>query len=652
MFKDFFNNIRYWLKGSGSRTQAQADFEWEDNGYNIANDNFDSSDLLDTGSKTRSSVFLIAYIVIGLVFIVIWGRLWSLQVVQGDYNRQLAEENRVRTKTTAAPRGLIYDRNHKVLASNQPGYALIVYPADLPDEKAEQNKILKVLKGQVNIKNKLWRSITDTDLFQLDPVILSDNLTQEKALILKEKTADIKSVTVENQIRRKYDSSASLGHLLGYIGKISEYEYDQLGYSDLSYADYVGKSGLEKTYDQELRGTKSRKQIEVDSVGRVKRVLAEKDAQVGNSLELSIDYGLQRQLTASIRRMLGSKGLHKGVAVASDPRTGEILAMVSMPDYDDNIFSSPNVSKEYSKLLNDNDQPLFNRAISGLYPSGSVIKPIVAAAALQEKVVTANTWIDCKGKILVENRYNPDIVYRFIDNATHGPTNVIKALAKSCNVFFYHIGGGFDHIKGLGYEKLASYFSKFGLGQKTNIDLPLEEDGLIPSPEWKESTKGEVWYQGDTYHLSIGQGDLLVSPLQVNNYISAIVNHGNLLQPYLVREVISAKGRTIKKNKRKIIQKNIVSKGVANTVKQGMRAAVQDGTATPLQALSVSAGAKTGTAQNSKGEGKEHAWFTAFAPYDNPQIVITIVIENGGEGYDSALPIALEGLQHYFRTKK
>jgi len=439
---------------------------------------------------------------------------------------------------------------------------------------------------------------------------------------------------------------------LGYIGKISKYEFEQLDYSDLSYTDYVGKAGLEKTYDQELRGTKSRKQIEVDSVGRIKRVLAEKDAQVGNSLELSIDYSLQRKLTASVRRMLGTKGLHKGVAVASDPRTGEILAMVSLPDYDDNIFSSPNVGKEYSKLLNDENRPLFNRAVSGLYPSGSVIKPIVAAAALQEKVVTVNTWINCKGEILVKNQYNPDIVYRFKDWATHGPTNVIKALAESCNVFFYHIGGGFDHIKGLGYEKLASYFDKFGLGHKTGIDLPLEEGGLVPSPEWKELTKGEAWYQGDTYHLSIGQGDLLVSPLQVNNYISAIVNHGNLLQPLLVKKVISAKGKTIKQNKRTIIKKNIVSKSVANIVKRGMRAAIQNGTSTPLQALPVSAGAKTGTAQNSKGEGKEHSWFTAFAPYDNPRIVITVMIENGGEGYNSALPIALEGLQYFFRTKK
>jgi len=644
MLRRLFDQIRYFFKGSDNRPST-ADFEWEEN---HPHDDFGADSFYDLETRIRPGSYLLAYFVIGAVFIIIWLRLWSLQVVQGGYYRQLAEENRIRTKTTAAPRGLIYDRNRKLLVSNQPGYVLMVYPADLPQEERDRAKIYKKLKRLVNIKSELWQKIVKQHLFQLDPMVLKDNLTQKEALILKEKTVDMKGIIVEDQIKRHYQSSASLGHILGYIGKISQKELESLGYSDLSWADYVGKSGLEKSYDRQLRGKKGLKQVEVDSVGRIKRVLAERSFRAGNSLILSLDYDLQRVMDQSLARMLSRNGFKRGVAIASDPRTGEILGLVSLPGYDDNIFSSPRVNKEYTRLLNDENRPLFNRAISGLYPTGSVIKPIVAAAALQEKTITENTWINCKGEISVKNRYNPKIVYRFKDWKAHGPTNVIKAIAESCNVFFYYIGGGFDQIKGLGYEKLARYFKKFGLGQKTGIDLPLEEAGLIPSPEWKESTKGEVWYQGDTYHLAIGQGDLLASPLQVNNYISAIANGGNLIKPRLIKEIIGPDGRVIEKEKKEFLKRSLVSRSAVNIVKQGMRAAVTGGTSTPLNDLPVAAAAKTGTAQTPQGEGHEHAWFTAFAPYDNPKIVVTVMVENGGEGYQSALPVAKEILQYYF----
>jgi penicillin-binding protein 2 len=646
MIREILNYLRNIFRRDQSL--AQTDFEWsrEVNGNNSS---AETDELFNSSSSLRKNFIFLAYFLVAIIFAIIWFKLWSLQIVQGQYNSMLAEENRIRTKMEAAPRGLIYDRNNVLLASNKPGFALIIYPGDLPDEEKERRQIFKTINSVVKISKKKWDNLVNQELYQLDPIILKENLTEKKSLILREKTANVKAVSVEDQIKRKYKTDLTLSHLLGYIGKVTQQDLENLDYQDLSMTDYVGKSGIEASYDQYLRGDKGQKRIEVDSLGRIKRVLAEKESRVGNSLILTIDYDLQKKMKDSLVNMLEQKNLDKGVAVASNPQTGEILGMVSLPGYDNNIFTSPEINQKYSQLLNDSSRPLFNRVISGLYPSGSVIKPVVAAAGLAEKVVNENTWIDCHGEIKVENIYNPDIIYRFKDWSTHGPTNVIKALAESCNVFFYHIGGGFDHIKGLGYQRLAEYFQKFGLGSQTGIDLPLEEDGLIPSPEWKEETKDEAWYKGDTYHMSIGQGDLLVTPIQVNSYLSTIANGGTHYKPHLVRQIIDQDGQLVKKIKPVIENKQVISKEVIDVVKRGMRAAVTDGTATPLNSLPVSSAGKTGTAQTPQGDGNEHSWFTAFAPYNNPKIAITVIVENGGEGYDSALPVAKEVLEYFFK---
>jgi penicillin-binding protein 2 len=649
---ELFKNIIARIKSSffvfdlaSQKKKSKTDFDWQPD-RNVFD--HDSSDIFNSTTKLRSKARLAGYLFLFVIFSLLWFKLWNLQIVQGEYNSRLAVENRIRNKLQPAPRGLIYDRNGKILASNQPGYALIVYPGDLPEEESKAEQIYSKLKKYIDINKKDWQKIIEQQLYPLEPIALKDNLTQNQSLILRELTSDIKGVNVEDRIKRKYKSDPSLSHLIGYTGKINQSEFDTLGYKDLSLSDYVGKTGLEKEYDEYLRGEKGIKQVEVDSLGRVDRVLAEKGAQVGNSLVLSLDYDLEKKSKEILAKMLRKLKTDKGTVVISDPKTGEILSMVSLPGYDNNIFNSAKLNQQYSKLLNDENRPLFNRVISGLYPSGSVIKPIVAAAALEEEIVGENDWIDCKGQIEVENIYNPEIVYRFKDWSAHGPTNITEAIAESCNVFFYHVSGGFDHIQGLGYQRIAKYFKKFGLGQPTGIDLPLEEDGLIPSPEWKEKTKGEVWYKGDTYHLSIGQGDLLVTPLQVNSYISAIANNGIFAQPHLVKEIRDDNNDLIEKIE-PILSNRVVSKKSIHIVRKGMKKTVDEGTAPLLQSLPVSSAAKTGTAQNPQGDDKEHAWFSAFAPYENPQVAITVMIENGGEGSRTALPVANEILNYYFR---
>ncbi len=632
--KDFYSKER----------KSSADFGWQPDDSVFESETFD---IFNSKSKLRPGTTIIIYGLILVIFSLLWFKLWGLQIVQGEYNSQLAAENRIRNKMEQAPRGMIYDRTGKVLVSNQPGYDLIIYPADLPDDEKEISRIYKKLSKHVDISKDDWQELTSQELYSIEPHILKENLTEEESLILRELVSDIKAVSVEDQIKRKYKSDHSLSHLIGYTGKITEGELNTLGYSDISPTDSTGKTGLEKNYDQYLRGEKGIKQVEVDSLGRIERVLAQKEPEVGDSLVLTIDYDLQRKSRKILNSALNDLDTNKGTVIASDPKTGEILAMVSLPGYDNNIFNSPKLNKEYSKLLNDKDRPLYNRVISGLYPSGSVIKPVVAAAGLEEEVVVENQWINCEGQIVVENIYNPDIVYRFKDWSTHGPTNITEAIAESCNVFFYHLGGGFDQIKGLGYQRLANYFRRFGLGQQTGIDLPLEEDGLIPSPEWKEEVKDEVWYKGDTYHLSIGQGDLLVTPLQVNTYISAIANYGKFVQPHLAKKILDPKGSLVEKIEPAKSNK-VVSKKTIGIVRKGMKMTVNQGSAPSLQSLPVQAAGKTGTAQNPQGDEKEHAWFTAFAPYEDPQIALTVLIENGGEGSQTAVPVANRILNYYF----
>jgi penicillin-binding protein 2 len=589
--------------------------------------------------KKESGPLWVAYVICLVVFGILIGQLLNLQVTQGNSNRVLAEGNRIRAREINPPRGLILDSNKKVLAKNSATFSLEIYPLDLPKNKADRTAIYETLAGVAQIPvADIESAIAKKGLLTYDPVILKENLDRDTALILKVKTADLAGVGIAADPVRQYENIPGLAGLLGYVGKVSDRDLKNNPNYKSSYE--IGKDGLESFYEKYLRGVPGVSQIEVDSKGRQQRELASTQPMPGNNLILNVDSGLEQVLSNSLSGMMTSSKATGGVAVAMNPQTGQILGMVSLPSYDNNLFTRPTAAEEYQKLLNDPTLPLFDRTIAGTYPSGSIIKPVMASMALQEGEITPTTTINDPGEIKVGS-------YTYPDWKAHGNVDVKKAIAESCDVFFYAVAGGWDKIKGLGVDTIDKYLSKFGFGQKTGIDLPGEVTGLVPNPKWKQQVKNESWYLGDTYHLGIGQGDFLVTPLQMVVATSVIANGGQLLQPKIVSQITDKDGNVIETFPKEVVRENFIDPANISTVKAGMRQAGTSGSAKSLSDLPVEVAAKTGTAQFEIA-GKTHAWMTAYAPYNNPTFAIAVLIEQGGEGYAEAGPVVHDALKWYF----
>lgn len=582
-----------------------------------------------------------------LVFIgLLVGRTAWLQIARGDYYYSMAEGNRIRLERLEAKRGIVYDRTGQALVRNAPNFLLYLIPADLPAEQAELSSLvehLAVLSGASSTELLSGLMAVDRGALEAyEPYFVADNLPYDQAMELYLKSQEWPGVVLTNRIRREYNlPSLSLSHILGYTGKISREELAERRQEYLA-IDYIGKMGVEYFWESSLRGQNGKREIEVDAFGKEKKILGEKASQDGESLVLSIDLDAQVKLESVLKSQLEKNDLKKGVAIALDPRNGEVIAMVSLPAYNNNWFARGLKPEEYQMIAADPDRLLFNRAVSGEYPSGSTIKPVIAAAALAEGVINENTSFLSTGGIRVGQWFFPD--WRA---GGHGTVNVRRALAESVNTFFYYIGGGYDDFRGLGVEKIDHWGALFGLGQQTGIDLPGEASGFLPTKEWKEAAKGEKWYIGDTYHLSIGQGDLLATPLQVAVYTAAIAEGGALYRPHLVRSLVSADEQTAKELVEGPVREGFIDPGLLEIVRQGMRQAVTSGSARRLAALPVETAGKTGTAQWSSKE-KTHAWFTGFAPYDEPTIALTVLLEAGGEGSETAVPVAQEFLEWYF----
>lgn len=581
---------------------------------------------------------------LAILFLIVT-KVFYLQIIKGKDYRLLAEGNRLRIERQKAQRGIIYDRNGEGLVQNKPTFSLYLTPTALKNSKLdiqitidELNKILKLSdEDYANLVN-----LFKTDKLNYLPVLIKENLNYEEAINLKIKTQTIPGFTVYDESYRFYPDSLIFSHLLGYLGRISETEFKQDSNStEYSFNDKIGKTGLEYIYEKELKGNDGYREIEVDSQGKEKKVISQNKPTNGENFILTVDSQLQKKLYQTLENQLKKINKAKAAAVAINPQNGEILALVSFPSYDNNLFSFKINEADYQKLFNDSNQPLFNRVISGEYPSGSTIKPVIAAAALEEGIININTQILSTGGIWYGNWFFPDW-----KAGGHGQTNVIKALAESVNTFFYLIGlEEYNNFSGLGILRLVDYFKKFNLGNLSKIDLPNEKSGFIPTPEWKEKEKNESWYPGDTLHLAIGQGDLLVTPLQMSLLTSFFAANGNIYQPHLVKEIYNDQVKNIIEPKK--IVTNIIKNENIDIVKEGMRAATQWGSARFLADLPVETGGKTGTAQVN-GEKNPHAWFTVFAPFTNPEIVLTIIIENGGEGSSVAVPVAKDVLNWYF----
>ncbi len=427
---------------------------------------------------------------------------------------------------------------------------------------------------------------------------------------------------------------------------------------DYTINDSVGVMGVEATFEKELRGRKGSKHIEVNAFEREVNVLAVDPPQAGHNLVLTLDTDLQQAAETALREGMYRVKSTAGVVVAMNPQTGEILAMVSLPSYDNNLFASGISSQDLAQLSADPERPLLNHAIGGQYPPGSTFKVFPAAAALEEKLLGQQTRLLCEGKLLLPNKYFPNDptkaqLFKCWNPAGHGRLNVEDALALSCDIFFYQVGGGLGSFDGLGIDKLSEYASAFGFGEATGIALPGEASGLVPTDKWKRINYGEAWVTGDTYNATIGQGYVLVTPLQLLNGTAAVANGGTLYRPQLVRQVMDGAGKVVKDFQPEVIRRVPVSAQNLSIVRQGMRAAVTQGTAHRVNLGEVAVAGKTGSAEypglrDDQGILPTHAWCTAFAPYDDPEIAVVIFVSGGHDGAKIAVPIAARILRAYF----
>ncbi|HOX11154.1 MAG TPA: penicillin-binding protein 2, partial [Candidatus Moranbacteria bacterium] len=571
--------------------------------------------------------------------LILAGRVFFLTVIKGAYYRDISKGNSIRSVVINAARGRILDRGGAVLVNNVPSMDAVIVPAYLPKDEKKVKELSKeiatVLKmNEEEVQDKLEKSNSNS----LNSVLLKENISQDESLILLEKSNNIPGISIEKTAIRSYPDGPIFSHILGYEGKITKEELGKnKGYL---LTDYIGKEGIEKSYEQYLRGVHGAIQIEVDSVGNIKREVGIINPKAGNDLVLSIDGALQKKIYDSLNDILLKTQTKTAAAVAINPQNGEVLALVSIPSYDNNLFAQKISNADYSKLINDSNLPLFNRAISGEYPPGSTIKPAIATAALSEGTITPSTIISGLGGRLYIGSYS------FGDWKAHGPSDVRTAIAESNDIFFYTIGGGYGNIQGLGMNRMKKWYNLYGFGEMTGIDINGEADGLIPDEQWKLEKFKEKWSIGNSYHAAIGQGYITATPLQIANYTAAIANGGTLFKPHIVSQIKKSDG-TILPVRSQTIRSGFVSNDVLSVVREGMRKVITDGTAQPLKDMPIEVAGKTGTAQFGTGD-QTHGWFTSFAPYNNPQIAMLVLVEGGGEGHSSALPVTKEVYEWYF----
>lgn len=604
---------------------------------------FDGSKAISTRNEdvNRQRLTLI-FILSALMIFSLFFRLVWLQVLRGDYYSNVSDNNRFRREFIAPHRGLFVDRFGKSLVDNSAVFTLYISPSTV-EESVRQS-----LADKINsILGKHQQTTVDfssvfTSKSQL-PLAVITKVPHAVALDMMINLQDIKGVKVELDPIRQYRYNNIFSHIFGYMGRITEETKKEYLSKQYQLTEKVGITGLEQTLEADLRGQPGWRSIEVDSMGREQKIAEQKMAIDGNTVELTIDGELQDKIREAIE-LKNKDG--RGAVIATDPNSGAILALVSWPTYDHNVLGQGSSSDYYGTLLTDEDLPLYQRAIAGEYPSGSTVKIVVSAGALEDGDITKDTTFLSTGGVNYDRWFFPDW-----KAGGHGITNVIKAIAESVNTFYYSIAlEEFNGHKGLGLNRMRFYFEQFGLGVKTGIDLPGERGGLVPSAEWKRKLKNEPWYPGDTMHLAIGQGDLLVTPLQVAGYTSVVANGGTLYKPYIVNKITSPSGEVKKETKPSAIRTVSVSNENLDLVRQGMRQAVMAGSARRLNSLPIEVAGKTGTAQ-AGGDKPNHAWFTSFFPYDKPKVVLTVLIEHGGEGSSIAVPIAFDVIDWYAKNR-
>ncbi|OGN02352.1 MAG: hypothetical protein A2655_01300 [Candidatus Yanofskybacteria bacterium RIFCSPHIGHO2_01_FULL_43_42] len=599
-----------------------------------------SSDHQDLEVPISNSIFKVSFFITVTLCVAVVAFVFDLSVRRYDYFAGIAFQNKSVNFPVPPPRGIIFDRLGRPLVANDPVFNLLIISKEVRSAAGgdsatylgEDSRFGEAAAGSI-FANEETDEVADIlgknrDEFR---TFLSDGVKNnsvffagsglDKNQVLEIKTLNPKGFYIVPNTKRRYVDGSQFSSVLGYVGKVSK---NELGVDDYYYpTDIIGRLGIEAQYEKYLRGKHGRIffQYNEDSFSE--------ESVMGNSLVLNIDHDMQKRLFNELFNVLKDTNYSKAAAVIQDPQTGAVLAMASFPAYDNNLFIEGLSDNQFRGLFENKSRPLFNRVISGLYNPGSTIKPLMGLMTLEENIFSpADTIKDCVGLTII-NPYNPDDIYTFNNwRLEYGQFNLKRAIANSCNVYFYIAGGGYGNINGLGVERIAKYLKSAFADSRLGIDLPGEVEGFVPTPDWKLAARGEGWYQGDTYNISIGQGDLLITPLWLNSYISAIANGGTLYKPFVAKQILDSNRNILAGFEPELLGRLNFKEEVIREVKNAMAETTISGTAKILGTLPVKAGAKTGTAEVVKGR-TVNSIMTAFAPFDNPEINITVLIEGG-----------------------
>lgn len=576
-----------------------------------------------------------------LVFSALIGRMAFLQILHGEEFLRQADNNRISLMQIRAPRGLFFDRNGEALVSNRPGFSVSLVPINgpIPDDVVvrladilgmQPEEIQKKLKGKDN---------------PLEPIRIKSDVSQEIVAKIAERKADLPGVMIDVEAVRNYIYKELAAHIFGYVGEISEDELAKKKSEGYKNGDEVGKSGLEKVYDKMIRGENGGVQVEVDVTGTPVQMLGKKPAVAGNDLVLTIDAKIQKAAEKAmddrlryLQMRLGNPEAKAGAVVVMNPQTGEILAMVSRPGFDPNLFNGGISAKDWKAINENPNNPMQNRTINAEYPPGSSFKIVTGAAALETGKITPEEKIYDTGRHWIIPKGNAH-------GMALGWIDFHVAMAKSDNVYFYELGNR------LGIDKLEEWARKFGLGAKTGINLPYEGEGLVANRAYKMKVYEEEWYLSETFDAAIGQGFQLLTPIQMASMISQIANGGHRYRPYLVSKIVSPKGEVLQSFGPEELGTVPLSEKTLNTIRLGLRDVVTpNGTAGYIfEGFPIPIAGKTSTAENPHGD--DHGWFVAYGPYDNPTIAVAVIIEQGGYGSDAAAPIVRKIFEAAFNLK-
>ena len=586
-------------------------------------------ELLSQNKDKRSKIIFYLFFIVLFVFVL---RLYYLQVVKAAYYKKVSEKNCIRPVSLISPRGLISDRNGQILVSNFPSYTLLIMPGEVENLERTINQLsfLTGVEGTDPIE-KVKKSCSYT----YQPIRVARYVDFPTLCVVEERNEDLPGVFYQVELNRKYPKCSWSGHLLGYVDEISLEGLKKPEYQENRLGDLVGKEGLESQYENLLKGQKGTRYMEVSATGKLMGELEDKKPVMpvpGSNLELTIDSDLQAFAESCFFPY------KSGALLAVDPRNGEILALLSKPGFDANIFTGIITQKAWERLVSDPKQPFLNRVTQGLYPPGSTLKLLTAGAAMEEKIISQNTTFSyCYGFFPYGDR-----IFRCWDEEGHGKLNLIDAIAQSCDIYFYQLG------LELGLEKWSEYAKKCGLEKKVNIDLPGEKEGLIPTLDYYHKKYGkERWIKNLIINLSIGQGEVMLTPLQVTAFYCGLANNGWVFQPHLLKSIVT--DGKIFTPKPEILRRLPFSTETLRVLKKAMIKTVEHslGTGRLAWISGVKVGGKTGTAQNPHGD--DHSWFVGFAPAEKPEIVVTVLVENAGHGGEIAVPMAREIILKYLQ---